>query len=254
MAVCLLPDVALEVLGRWWDGNAVRLADGTPGVHVVRYRPSRWARIAPWPLGLASVTEVGDADVSRAQVALIVAGALRREAYREALVASYVWGKGKRGSPGGSGPAVLRKILAVEGLEAVLADAVIALGEQGAVAAYARLRGRVAWFGPSFYTKFLYFAGKAVPPAVGPPPLILDRVVARRLRALAQAVGRETGHDPDGSIARWVWGNGNWSPHRYAVYLSFMHAAARQMAATNAWPSDASPDLLEYALFSTTWQ
>ncbi|MFE5798140.1 hypothetical protein ACFQ8C_36980 [Streptomyces sp. NPDC056503] len=94
MAACLLPDVVLEALGRWWDGNAVRLADGTPGVHAVRYRPSRWARIAPWPSGLASVTEVGDADVSRAQVALIVADALRREAYGEALVASYVWGKG----------------------------------------------------------------------------------------------------------------------------------------------------------------
>ncbi|WP_460120942.1 8-oxoguanine DNA glycosylase OGG fold protein [Streptomyces phaeofaciens] len=45
-----------------------------------------------------------------------------------------------------------------------------------------------------------------------------------------------------------------WSPHRYAVYLSFMHAAARQVAASGSWPSDASPDLLEYTLFTTTWQ
>lgn len=42
-------------------------------------------------------------------------------------------------------------------------------------------------------------------------------------------------------------------PHRYAVYLSFMHAAARQLADHGSWPSDASPDLLEYALFSTSW-
>ncbi|WP_425264300.1 hypothetical protein [Streptomyces bungoensis] len=79
------------------------------------------------------------------------------------------------------------------------------------------------------------------------------RVLARRLRFLAQAVGRETGHDPDGSIARWVCRDRNWSPHRYAVYLSFMHAAAHQTASTDGWPSDASPDLLEYALFSTGW-
>ncbi|MET9914887.1 hypothetical protein ABZZ74_50935 [Streptomyces sp. NPDC006476] len=254
MAARLLPDVALEALGRWWSGNAVRLADGTPGAHTVRYSPSRWAQITPWPSTLMPVTHVGDADISRAQVASIVADALQREAYREALVATYVWGKGKSGSPGGSGPATLHKILTAENLEAVLARAVTALNEQGAEAAYATLRDRVAWFGPSFYTKFLYFAGKAVPPATGPGPLVLDRVLARRLRFLAQAVGRETGHDPDGSVARWVWRDRNWSPHHYAVYLSFMHAAARHAATAGAWPSDASPDLLEYALFSAGWK
>ncbi|MFD9435719.1 hypothetical protein [Streptomyces sp. NPDC060002] len=102
-------------------------------------------------------------------------------------------------------------------------------------------------------TKFLYFVGRTVPSATGPQPLVLDRVLTRRLRSLAETVGRESGHDPDGSIASWVWNRG-WSPHRYAVYLSFMHAAARQLAANGSWPSDASPDLLEYALFSTTWQ
>ncbi|MER6469614.1 hypothetical protein [Streptomyces collinus] len=61
------------------------------------------------------------------------------------------------------------------------------------------------------------------------------------------------GHNPDGSIARWVWRDRKWSPHRYAVYLSFMQAAAGQAAATPTWPSGASPDLLEYALFSTSW-
>jgi hypothetical protein len=254
MAARLLPDVALEALSRWWSGNAVWLADGTPGAHTVRYSPSRWAQIAPWPSALAPVTQVGDADISRAQVALIVADALRREAYREALVATYVWGKGKSGSPGGSGPATLHKILTAEDLEAALARAVTALSERGAEAAYAKLQGRVAWFGPSFYTKFMYFASKTVPPSADPGPLILDRVLARRLRALAQAVGRETGHDPDGSVARWVWRDRNWSPHRYAVYLSFMHAAAHQAAATSTWPSDAPPDLLEYALFSTGWK
>ncbi|MFD5124777.1 hypothetical protein [Streptomyces sp. NPDC058385] len=70
---------------------------------------------------------------------------------------------------------------------------------------------------------------------------------------MAQAVGRETGHDPDGSIATWVWRDQSWSPHRYAVYLSFMQAACGQLAATGTWPSAAKPDLLEYALFSAPW-
>ncbi|MFR0355279.1 hypothetical protein [Streptomyces sediminimaris] len=122
-----------------------------------------------------------------------------------------------------------------------------------AAAAYAALRGRVPGLGPSFFTKFLYFTGKAVPPANGPEPLILDRVLAWRMRSLAAAVGRETGHDPDGSIAAWVWRDRDWSPHRYQVYLSFLHAAAHQAASTDGWPSDASPDLLEYALFNAAW-
>jgi hypothetical protein len=254
MAARPLPDTVLQALGRWWSKNAVRLADGTPGAHAVRYTPSRWAHIAPWPSVLASASHAGDAEISRAQVASIVADALRREAYQEALVATYVWGKGKSGSPAGSGPATLHKILrGTEGLDAVLAEALTTLSEQGAEAAYAQLQGRIAGFGPSFYTKFLYFAGKTVSPATGPRPLILDQVLAQRMRSLAQAVGRQTGHDPDGSIARWVWRGTNWSPHRYAVYLSFLQAASRQASATPLWPTEATPDLLEYALFSTSW-
>ncbi|MFF5185712.1 hypothetical protein ACFY30_18370 [Streptomyces sp. NPDC000345] len=253
MAASLLPDAAVRALGRWWSENASAYADGTPGAHTVRYTPGRWAQITPWPSALAPTSCGGDAGVSRAEVASAVADALRREAFREALVATYVWGKGKRGTPGGSGPATLQKILAAEGLDAALARAVTTLSEHSAKAAYAGLQSLVPEFGPSFYTKFLYFAGKTVSSATGPQPLVLDRVLARRMRSLAQAVGRETGQDPDGSIANWVWRDRNWSPHRYAVYLSFMHAAARQLAAAGTWSSDASPDLLEYALFSASW-
>jgi hypothetical protein len=57
-----------------------------------------------------------------------------------------------------------------------------------------------------------------------------DRVLSRLLRVMAAAVGRESGHDTDGSLAAWVWADGNWSPHRYGIYLSFLHAAARQLA------------------------
>ncbi|MGW6739376.1 8-oxoguanine DNA glycosylase OGG fold protein [Streptomyces sp. NPDC055025] len=81
---------------------------------------------------------------------------------------------------------------------------------------------------------------------------MLDRVLSRRLRRLAAEVGRETGYDPDGSIAAWVWADRNWTAHRYGVYLSF--AAARQLAAGGGWPSSATPDLLECALFNAAWE
>ncbi|MER6496107.1 8-oxoguanine DNA glycosylase OGG fold protein [Streptomyces griseorubiginosus] len=250
MAARLLPDTVVQALRRWWKENALTYSDGAPGAHTVRYTPSRWVQIAPWPSALAPPCTGGDAAISRAEVTGAVADALRREAFREALVATYVWGKGKRGSPGGSGPATLYKILAAGGLDGALATAVTTLRERGSREAYAALHRQVPGFGPSFFTKFLYLTGATLPPAQGPMPLILDRVLARRLRVLAAAVGRESGHDPDGSVASWVWADGNWSPHRYGVYLSFLHAAARQLAAGDGWPSDAGPDLLECALFS----
>ncbi len=151
MSARLMPDAALEALGGWWGQNAVRLTDGTPGAHTVRYTPSRWAHITTWPSMMASTFQAGDADVSRTQVASIVADALERGACEEALVATYVWGKGKGGSPAGSGPATLHKILlGTEGLNAILASVVNTLREQDAEAAYAELRGRIAGFGPSF--------------------------------------------------------------------------------------------------------
>lgn len=254
MAARLLPDAVVRALGSWWETNAAAFADGTAGAHTVRYTPGRWAQITPWPEALAPTSAGGDAAVSRAEVASAVADALRREAFQEALVATYVWGKGKRGTPGGSGPATLHKILAFDSLDTALATAVTALREHGAPQAYAALHRQVPGLGPAFFTKFLYFTGIALPPAHGPRPLILDRVLSRRLRWMAAAVGRESRHDVDGSVAAWVWSDSNWSPHRYQVYLSFMHAAANQLAGGDSWPSGAAPDLLECALFTTSWE
>ncbi|MFI2761743.1 hypothetical protein ACH5A3_23175 [Streptomyces echinatus] len=254
MAVRLLPEEALTALGSWWVRNEQTYPDGTPGAHAVVYAPARWAPITPWPAGLAPTSHAGDARVSRAEVTGIVADGLRREAFREALIATYVWGKGKSGTPGGSGPSTLGKILAAANLDAVLAASVTALCERGAVDAYTVLHKAVPGFGPSFFTKFLYFAGQALPTAPDPRPLILDRVLSLRLRALAAALGRETGVDPEGTVAAWVWAEWDWTPHRYDVYLSFMHAAARQIAGTPAWPSGATPDLLECALFGGAWR
>ena len=254
MLTRLLPDTAVAALGRWWSANAVTCADGTPGVHTVRYAPSQWAQNSPWPAGLAPVSQAGDATVSRAEVSSLVADALRHGAFREALVATYVWGKGKRGSPGGSGPSTLSRILAAEGLEDALASAASALSDFGAREAYAVLHRRIPGLGPSFFTKFLYFTGRTLRPGQGPEPLILDRVLSLRMRSLAAVVGRETGLDPDGTVADWVWADWDWSPHRYGVYLTYMQSATGQLAGAGLWPAHAGPDLLEYALFNTSWK
>jgi hypothetical protein len=104
MAASLLPDAAVRTLGRWWSENASACADGTPGAHTVRYTPARWAQITPRPSTLAPISCGGDAGGSWVEVASAVADALRREAFREALVATYVSGKGKRCSPSGAAP------------------------------------------------------------------------------------------------------------------------------------------------------
>ncbi|MFG1812077.1 hypothetical protein [Streptomyces sp. NPDC049040] len=168
MAATRLPDPAVEALIGWWQTHAHTFADGTPGAHTVRYIPGRWAQISPWPQSLAPTDGSGDAAVSRAQVTSAVADALQREAFREALVATYVWGKGKRGTPACSGPATLRDVLAAEGLDTALKTAVTALREHGARQAYAALLRKVPWFGPAFFTKFLNFTGATVPPGSGP--------------------------------------------------------------------------------------
>ncbi|WP_373303996.1 8-oxoguanine DNA glycosylase OGG fold protein [Streptomyces cinerochromogenes] len=106
-----MPDAALQARHRWWRENTVGYADGRPGAHTVRYAPSRWAGIAPWPSALAPAPHTGDAWGSRTEVVSVVADALRREAFSEALVGTYVWGKGTRGTRRGSGPATRHMVL-----------------------------------------------------------------------------------------------------------------------------------------------
>jgi hypothetical protein len=67
---------------------------------------------------------------------------------------------------------------------------VTALCERGSRGAYAALHQQIPGFGPAFFTKFLYFTGATLLSAYGPRPLILDRVLSRRLRSLATVVGR----------------------------------------------------------------
>ncbi|MEV7179422.1 hypothetical protein [Kitasatospora sp. NPDC093679] len=204
------------------------------------------AGIGPWPEVLGARGSTTAQPVSRAQVREAVGSALDGERWEEAPVVPYVRGRGKRPW---RGPAVLAGILAHPGTGAAPAGAVQALTSEGAVAAYRRLDGAVPGLGPAFFTKFLHFAGLARADAVpGPLPLILDSRVAAALRALAVPVGLAAGVPGAAAAARWTWSAGGWTPHRYRVYLEWMHAAAQLAATCPAWPDD-RPDLLELALF-----
>jgi hypothetical protein len=102
-----------------------------------------------------------------------------------------------------------------------LAAALELLRESGPVAAYDALRSRlrIAYLGPAFFTKFLYFAGYDT--TSEPRPLILDRFVARGLRA--------------------GWPRSGWTSAQYGDYLRHAHAWAHE--------SGAAPDAVELALF-----
>jgi hypothetical protein len=94
--------------------------------------------------------------------------------------------------------------------------------------AYALLRpgqrNEIRWLGPSFFTKFLYFAGAGAPDH---PCLILDRRVATALR----------GHSGWTSLHR----TGPWPAETYGRYCTLLASWARNI--------DCSPDELERVLF-----
>jgi hypothetical protein len=164
------------------------------------------------------------------------------------LVASFMWGYG----PQGYGPARLSKVLdgtqnrpapPRDEIRRRLAESVRVLRAEGPGDAYALLRqgsGKISQLVPAFYTKLLYFAGKAVIDATGCRPLVLDDVLARRMRWLWKRRGVDTAR------AEWFWRGPSWTRRRYQIYLAFMHRAATQLSeAGPAW----TPDLVELILF-----
>lgn len=96
-------------------------------------------------------------------------------------------------------------------------------------AAYALLRperrNEILWLGPSFFTKFLYFAGGGAP---GHPCLILDRVVATRLR---ERCGWASLHR-----------TGPWPAETYGRYCDLL--------ARWAYDNRCAPDEIERTLFA----
>jgi hypothetical protein len=110
-----------------------------------------------------------------------------------------------------------------------LAVAVQMLRADRPVKAYAYLHGdgknRIPYLGPSFGTKFLYFAGFHRSHG-DRPPLILDQYVAWALNRL-------------GGLH---WPALGWTTAQYGEYLDLAHQWA------SAWST--SPDVIEWVLFS----
>ncbi|MFJ8014870.1 hypothetical protein [Streptomyces sp. NPDC096339] len=249
MRTRLLPEDAVISLGRWLADpeRGGRYRQGS-GAHRVPYSPSRWMAVAPWPNAFADRAAVGSASVTRAEVVAAVRAAVKSRSWAEAFVATQVWGYGLTGY----GPHRTGHVLARDGAEAAFEEAVSLLTAEGAAASYERLK-ELDGLGPAFLTKFLYFAGQALPEVKGLRPLILDSVLAGVLRRHATKVGGAAGYAWAAPIADRIWRDGNWTSHRYQVYLQWMHAADEQLtAAPIEWP--AAPDVLELALFSAAWQ
>ncbi|MFJ3098289.1 8-oxoguanine DNA glycosylase OGG fold protein [Streptomyces hydrogenans] len=244
----LLPATAVHALHGWLAGAGARYATG-PSAHAVKYVPAHWSGITPWPDQLLERSQVIGAVISRAQVAAVAQEAVERGEWREALVASYVWGQGRTGY----GPHRLKEILAEPNVSHALAKAGTALQEQGAVAAYHALYGAIRGLGPAFFTKLLYFLDLAMGISADPRALILDQRVARIVRVHATRVGLEMGVTSAPDVAAWTWSDGGWTPHRYGVYLRWITAASEQLISSGiGWPAS-SPDLLELALFDGVW-
>ncbi len=245
----LLPDEAVKSLGSWLaDPERGRRYSHGSGAHAIPYSPRGWMAVAPWPDTFADRAAVASASVSRAEVVAAVRAAQRSRSWAEAFVATQVWGYGLTGY----GPYRTGRVLAQPGAEDAFAEAVSLLVDDGACAAYERLRA-VDGLGPAFLTKFLYFAGQALPEVKGPRPLILDSVLAGVLRRHATKIGVVAGYAWAAPVANRVWRDSDWTSHRYHVYLQWMYAVGDQLSAASIeWPAG-QPDVLELALFSGAW-
>jgi hypothetical protein len=243
-----LPATATDALTAWLSDprRGARYAHGT-GPHAVRCFPSRWLAVTPWPTAFPNQAAPVPALVSRADAVAVASAAAHSDDWTQAFVASQVWGHG----PIGYGPTRTAAILAHPAAASALAEAPPLLRTGNVTAAYERLNA-VPDLGPAFSTKFLYFAAQALPETPEPRPLILDSVLARVLRRYVTRLGHESGLPWSAPIAQRIWAAGNWSPHRYSVYLAWMSATTAHLAHDlPGWP--ASPDVLELALFTGAW-
>jgi hypothetical protein len=143
------------------------------------------------------------------------------------FVAVMMWGYGTRGY----GPARTAKMLATTDADRRIASAFQAANDprDGARSGYAALAdpavARLAWLGPAFGTKFLYFAGHDRV-HYGPQPLILDGLVGHWIERHASV-----------RVLPWTW-----MRSAYGRYLDLIHGWAAELG----W----EPDQVEHRIFT----
>lgn len=227
----------------WLGGKGQRFG-GKVESHGVNYTPSRWKDISPWPQEFVPVNEAGSSVVTRGEVVKTARRCSETGTWEELLVASFVWGVG----PVGYGPSRLSKLLTSSSIGRALDEAIAELradeagDERPAVSAYRSLllEHHIRGLGPAFFTKFLYFAGKAIE-VEGPKPLILDAVLARAVRE--QQVLHLDGAPYAKRDAATTWPTWGWSPYRYGLYLDVMERVASAVGVDT--------DVAELALFKS---
>jgi hypothetical protein len=236
------------------DPNAPTDAAALVSQHAVCVVPERWSKFADW---LQPFEDSGWARLSRGDVSTVAARCRITGEWLPLLVASFMWGQGIRGY----GPTRLSWILdgqpsrpapALDQIRDRLAACVRVLDDNGPGDAYALLQrrsGRIPHFGPAFLTKYLYFAyfgANTRDDCRDCRPLVLDKVLAGRMRWF-WARRRDEPYGVDIARAEWLWKGPCWTTRRYRVYLAFMHRAATQLSAAGSlW----TPDLVELILFS----
>lgn len=220
--------------------------EGLVGAHGVTVSPAHWARFGLW------ADHPGDLlRLSRNDVTAVARRCRETNDWLPLLITSYAWGYGRRGV----GPARLSRIF--DGTPRVaalpkpeinhrLAGAVEALDSHGPSAAYNFLLAewRIPALGPAFFSKFLYFADRAVS-GERCRALILDSRLARSMRRIWERRAAEP-YAAGGYAARWLWQGPSWTSYRYQVYLAFLHRAAAQLSQSGErW----TPELVEFLFF-----
>ncbi len=151
------------------------------------------------------------------------------EAVLSLLWHSLAWGSGLRYRQNERRINAMRSDGAVKLLRSAAAESIT-----DAAAAYSMLirrgGGVIGGLGPSFFTKFLYFAGGG---SLDHPCLILDANVARALHDCGWA-----------SLPR---GWANWYTDTYVSYCELLQRWARELPEHESAP--VAPDEIEYALF-----
>ncbi|GHE06843.1 8-oxoguanine DNA glycosylase OGG fold protein [Klenkia taihuensis] len=200
---------------------------------AVDFRASWWERYVPgewWPQSLVRLPGApghpGYQRVTRQDLFDLAAAAHSPEGRVGLLLGCYLWGTGPSAFlVGRRARTFTRTPLTVVAERLARVDEVMAT--EGPVAAYASMtRGgpnAVAYLGPAFFTKYLYFTGADLPRR----PLILDRKVAAAF-----------GHmDPPWNIGSYGWGS--------VTYERYLHRA-EALAAEHG----VSGDAVEHGLFT----
>lgn len=171
--------------------------------------PRYWTEAAELPADVRARGSLSREDLW----AMADEAAAGRRSWSEVMICSFAWGY----AVAPYGPFRLRRILSDPGnaprLGSSLRDAAD-LVRRDPVAAYGLLRtppqaggARLTWYGPAFFTRFLFVAG-----GPGGVARILDQV-------RADAVRRLTG---DSDLLR----GSEWSAEEYAFYLGFVEGLA----------------------------